>query len=62
MKIFWATLGGFALQILTTILLVVIVGWGLSVAVPAAWPALGFTFSNAVGLSAVLFIVRAIFK
>lgn len=62
MKIFWATLGGLALQFLLSAALIIFTGLCLWLIVPVAFPAAGFTFANSVGLSALLYIAKAVFK
>ena len=61
MKIILATLGGFALQLLLMAVTIIVVALALWLLVPAAFPALGFGFLNAIGLAGVLYIVKAVF-
>lgn len=62
MKIFWATLGGFALKLLWIVLTVLIVALFLWKLLPAAFPLPGFDYSAALALTGVLYLVKAIFK
>lgn len=62
LKTIFAALGGFALQFLLSVVIILLVGVCLWVVVPVAFPALGFTFTNSVGLSGLLFLARGVFK
>lgn len=62
MKLIAKTLGALALQFLLAALLILVVAVCLWVIVPVAFPALGFTFTNSIGLSALLFLARGVFK
>jgi len=57
-----AALGTFALQFLLAALMILVVALCLWVIVPIAFPALGFTFHNSLGLSGLLFLARGVFK
>lgn len=61
MKIMAKTLGALALQILLMAIVIMVVALVLWLLVPAAFPALGFGFTNAVNLSGLLFVAKAIF-
>ena len=62
MKIALAALGGLALQFLLMALTIVAVALALWVVVPLAFPALGFGWLNAVGVSGLAFVIKAIYQ
>jgi len=62
LKTIAAALGTFAIQLVLSAVMILVVAVCLWVIVPIAFPALGFTFHNSLGLSGLLFLARGVFK
>ena len=61
MRLIAKTLGALALSILVIAATIIIVALALWVAVPVAFPAPDFGFTNAVGLAGLLYLAKAVF-